>query len=246
MIVRVTVTPRLHPNNVFDRVNVLSSDTPYIMNPSPVMQAIKGMSNNKKYCEPSIARVYAEHVRGAERICRPPPVSLDTCCIFTKVCKHYNNSDPVLTSQLKMRTRLKYDLDLDSRLWVVHRKAKISGCEFTSGESIEGVKRSSDDRMLRCGSIITLVSGGRSLYAWVKRFLSFDTIHLAHVRWLPIPEYPCANPFVVVLRNDGPIPDLACTVELTRVDPSRIAILHSEEDACMYPMRLTGIDTMPL
>ena len=26
MVVRVTVTPRLHPNNVFDRVNVLSSD----------------------------------------------------------------------------------------------------------------------------------------------------------------------------------------------------------------------------
>ena len=35
--------------------------------------------------------------------------------------------------------------NLDVRLWVVHRSAKIGGVLFTAGESIEGVKRSSDD-----------------------------------------------------------------------------------------------------
>ena len=200
------------------------------------------MSNNQKYCEPSIARVYAEHVRGAESISRPPPISLETRCISTYACKNYDDSDPLLSVRLSTEMRLQYQTDLDTRLWVVHKRAKICGVKFTSGESIEGVKRSADDKMLRCGSVITLVAGGRSLYAWVIKFLSFDKIHLAHVRWLPIPEYPCGNPVVVLLRNCGPIPDRPCTVNLTDIDPSRVAILN--EETCKYMLRLTGIDTM--
>ena len=138
--------------------------------------------------------------------------------------------------------RLQYKTDLDTRLWVVHKRVKICGVTFTSGESIEGVKRSADDKMLRCGSVITLVAGRRSLYAWVIRFLSFDKIHLAHVRWLPIPEYPCGNPVVVLLRNGGRQPDRPCIVNLTHIDPSRIAILN--EGTGKYMLRLTGIDTM--
>ena len=88
-----------------------------------------------------------------------------------------------------------------------------------------------------------LKQGGRSLHVWVIRFLSFDKIHLAHVRWLPIPEYPCGNPLVVVLRRGGRLPNLPCTVELTDIDPSRVAMLHDNRD-CSHPMRLTGIDTM--
>ena len=156
------------------------------------------MSNNQRYCEPSIARVYAEHVRGATRISCPPPISLETRCINNQACKRYTDSDPLLTQQLKARMRMEYRTDgLDVGLWVVYKSAKIGGVLFTSGESIEGVKRSSDDKMLRCGSVITLVLGGRSLYAWVIRFLSFDRIHLAHVRWLPIPEYPLALPLLL-------------------------------------------------
>ena len=167
------------------------------------------MSNNRRYCEPSIARVYAEHVRGASNICRPPPVSLDTRCVHNQACKRYTDSDPLLSPQLMARMTREYRTDnLDVRLWVVHRSAKIGGVLFTAGESIEGVKRSSDDKMLRCGSVITLVSGGRSLYAWVIRFLSFDKIHLAHVRWLPIPIYPCGSPVIITLRNRGRIPRL--------------------------------------
>ena len=99
-------------------------------------------------------------------------------------------------------------------------------------------------KMLRCGSVITLVSGGRSLYAWVIRFLSFDKIHLAHVRWLPIPTYPCGSPVIVTLRNRGRIPRLSSTVDLTDIDPSRVAILN--ENTFKYVMRFTGIDTMPV
>ena len=183
------------------------------------------MSNHKRYCEPSIARVYAEHVRGTSRICRPPPISLETRCVDTHACKHYTDSDPSLSQQLRDRMRTEYRADtLDVRLWVVHKSAKIGGVFFTAGESIEGVKRSGDDKMLRCGSVITLVSRGRSLYAWVIRFLSFDKIHLAHVRWLPFPEYPYGTPVIVTLPNGGPIPRLASTLDLTDIDPSRVAI----------------------
>ena len=201
------------------------------------------MSNNQKYCEPSIARVYSENVRGASPISRPPPFSLETRCVSTHACKQYDDSDPLLSSELETHMRDHYKIVLGTRLWVVHKRAKVCGVLFTSGESIKGVKRCPSDKMLRCGSIITLVKGGRSLYAWVIKFLSFDRIHLAHVRWLPIPEYPCGNPIVVLLRTGGRLPNRSCTVDLTDIDPSRVAILH-ENRHCSYPMRLTGIDTM--
>jgi len=201
------------------------------------------MSKNKKYCEPSIARVYTETVRGSDVICRPPPVSLETRCISTKVCKHYDLRDPVLNCQLSAGMSLKYGLDLDPCLWVVHKRAKIGGVTFTSGEPITGVKRSSDDKMLRCGSVVTTVQRGKSLYAWVIRFLSFDTNHLAHVKWFPIPEYPFENnPIVALLRHGGPKPDLSCTLDLTEIDPSQVAILR--EGRNLYPMRLSGINVM--
>lgn len=209
------------------------------------MQVIKDMSNNRRYCEPSIARVYAEHVRGTDNISRPPPMSLETRCVDNHACKRYTDSDRLLSQQLRERMAMEYRTDdLDIGLWVVHKNAKIGGVLFTAGESIEGVKRSSDDKMLRCGSVITLVSGGRSLYAWVSKFLSFDKIHLAHVRWLPFPEYPCGTPVIVTLPNGGRVPRLPCTLDLTDIDPSRVAILS--EDTCKYVMRLTGIDTMPV
>ena len=214
-----------------------------MVNTNPYIQAVKDMSNNRRYCEPSIARVYAEHARGTDCITCPPPISLETRCVHNHTSKPYTDSDPLLTQQLKERMRMKYrTAGLDVRLWVVHKIAKIGGVLFTAGESIEGVKRSNADKMLRCGSVITLVLGGRSLYAWVIRFLSFDSIHLAHVRWLPIPEYPCGTPVIVTLRNGGRIPRLPSTLDLTDIDPSRIAILN--EDTFKYVMRLTGIDTM--
>ena len=201
------------------------------------------MSNNQKYCEPSIVRVYSEHVRGATPISRPPPFSLETHCISTHACKHYDDGDPLLSAELDTHTREHYKTVLDTRLWVVHKRSKVCGVTFTSGESIKGFKRCPSDKMWRCGSIITLIKGGRSLYAWVIRFLSFDKIHFTQVRWLPIPEYPCGNPIVVLLRSGGRLTNLSCTVDLTDIDPSRVAILH-ENRHCSYPMRLTGIDTM--
>jgi len=200
------------------------------------------MSNQRKYCEPSIARVYSERVRGEEQIRCPPPISLDTRCVHKRACKRYQDTDPVLSLRLRSIMRAKYGRDMQMDLWMVHKRARIGGGEFTSGESIRGVKRVSE-KMLRCGSVITLVTGGRSLYAWVIKFMSFDSIHLAHVRWLPVPEYPYETPVIVKLRDRGPMPGLPCTVNLTDIDPSQVAILHEGLD--MFVIRFSGIDTMP-
>ena len=199
------------------------------------------MSNQRKYCEPSIARVYAERVRGEEQIKCPPPISLDTRCKHTRGSKCYQDTDPMLSTRLRAIIQSKYGIDLQTDLWMVHKKARICGVEFTSGEPIVGVKRAGE-KMLRCGSVITLVKGGRSLYAWVIKFMSFDSIHLAHVRWLPVPEYPYNTPVIVKLRQGGPLTDFPCTVSLTDIDPSRVAILHEGLD--MFVIRFTGIDTM--
>ena len=122
----------------------------------------------------------------------------------------------------------------------VHTHAKIGGVNFVSGEDINGV---GGGHMLRCSSVVTLVRGGRSLYAWVKHFLSFDHTHVAHVRWLPVPDFPTGSPMVVRLMRANPTPREPPVVSLLDIKPSRIAIVH--EDACMYMIHLNGIATMP-
>ena len=100
------------------------------------------------------------------------------------------------------------------------------------------------DHMRRCSSVITLVRGGRSLYARVIRFMSYDRLHVAHVEWLSIPDFPTGSPMVVRLVRGNPTPPREpCIVQLQDIEPTRIAIVH--EDTCMYMIHLNGIATMP-
>ena len=60
--------------------------------------------------------------------------------------------------------RMEYRTDtIDIRLWVVHKRAKIGGVWFTAGESIEGVRRSSDDKMSEYMKADTITSILRTL-----------------------------------------------------------------------------------
>ena len=175
------------------------------------MQTVKDMAKQRKHCEASIARVYSEFLSATKPIHSPPPISLETCCIDSKQSKAYVPTTDVHVSGLLQRlTSQEYcGAEVDVRLWTVHMRAKICGVEFTSGERMTGVRRM-NEKMNRCGSVVTLVRGGRSLYAWVIRFLSFDKIHVAHVRWLPVPEYPTGSPLVVRLNGGHPPPDQPC------------------------------------
>ena len=80
------------------------------------------------------------------------------------------------------------------------------------------------------------------MYVWVIRFLRYDRLHVAHVSWLPTPDYPTGSPMVVRVMRDGPKPNLPCIVPLIDIDPTHVVVLH--EQTCMYMMRLNGIDTM--
>ena len=207
-------------------------------------KVIKNMATQRKHCEASIARVYSERVRTENVIVNPKPVSLETCCIHNRCSKSYADTDPQLSEQLKKIFDEKYSVHMDPNLWMVHTRASIGGVMFTAGEDIHGVKRHSKEKMLRCGSVITVVAGNRSLYAWVERFLSFDSIHVAHVKWLPVPDYPTGSPVVVRLKRGGVKPNMKFIVELVDIDPSSISLLHV--DSGIYVMRMKGIDTMPV
>ena len=228
------------------RLPLTPTPTPFL-NPkyfvSNSVQTVKDLAKQRQNCEASIARVYSEYLRGTENVHSPPPVSLDTRCVSTQFCKGYVDTNRWLSSSLRRMTRQEYNgVDIDVSLWTVHKRAKISGVGFTSGQPMEGVRRAGE-KMNRCSSVITLIRGGRSLYAWVIRFLSFDRIHVAHVRWLPAPEYPTGNPLVVRLNTGHPPPDQPCIVSLQDIDPSKVSI--SLENEYIYVIRMSGVDTTP-
>ena len=55
---------------------------------------------------------------------------------------------------------------------VCHNKANICGVEFTSGQPIDGGTTG------RCGSVLTCVIGGRSVYGKVVKFFSHICDHI--------------------------------------------------------------------
>ena len=209
-------------------------------------QVVKDMARQRKHCEASIARVYSEHVRAAPLPVTTslPPVSLETRCMSQKtIDKHYTDTDPLLSRCLKRMVRREYSgARVNVCLWTIHKRAKIGGTEFVADQPLSGVRRR-NEKMNRCASVITLVRGGRSLYARVLRFMNFDRLHVAHVAWLPVPDYPTGTPVVVRLVRDDPVPNEDCIISLIDVDPTYVAMMH--EDTCMYVMRMHGVDTMP-
>ena len=207
-------------------------------------QVVKDMAKQRKHCEASIARVYSDHLQVTPLVKSPPPVSLETCCVYTKTkIKHYTDTDPLLSTCLRRMVRNEYSgARSDVCLWTIHQRAKIGGTHFVAGNPLTGVRRR-NEKMKRCASVITLVRGGRSLYAWVIQFMHFDRLHVAHVSWLPIPDYPTGTPVVVRLVRDNPKPNEGCIIPLIDIHPTNVSILH--EDTCMYMMRMHGVDTMP-
>ena len=82
-----------------------------------------------------------------------------------------------------------------------------------------------------------------SLYVYVIQFLSFDRIHVAHVKWLPVPDYPTGTPvFARLTRGQNPPPE-PCIVSLREIDPSKVAMLHEGDH--VYMMRMSGVNTIP-
>ena len=100
-----------------------------------------------------------------------------------------------------------------------------------------------------CGSVITTVVGGRSLYARVESFLHVrgeECPGYAIVKWFGEPSYPFGIPLVVRVSDDGSDIENAYgnVIKITSIDPSRVMI-DPEGEGFYYMMRDSGYDTVP-
>ena len=104
----------------------------------------------------------------------------------------------------------------------------------------------------RCGSVITCVISGRSLFARVKRFFKVlgEPEHLgyASVSWFSEPEYLYPdNPLGVRCKEDGSEieGEVGSVIRITQIDPTQIMV-EPEVDTDMYVMiRDAGYNTRP-
>ena len=127
-----------------------------------------------------------------------------------------------------------------------YKRCKIGGKKFTSGEVL-CVGR-------RCGSVVTMVSGDRSVYGLIKYCYRvscqcLNSIDFVVVTWFPFPTYPDRDPLTVKIVIRGlDINNITqmCVTPLCDVQPSRIAVELEHEHNNMYMLRLEGIDTNPM
>ena len=100
-----------------------------------------------------------------------------------------------------------------------------------------------------CGSVITCVVDGRSLYARVNRFLTIKgdrSRGYASVSWFDVPEYPLGNPLVVRVREDGRCLDdrYGPIVRITQIDPSQVMVEPASDGETHFMMRDAGYDNV--
>ena len=126
-----------------------------------------------------------------------------------------------------------------------HDLATIGGKSFHAGEKLS-LGRS-------CGSVVTMVSGGRSIYGLVQKFVRVVCtcdrfIDFAIVGWLPFPYYPDSDPLTVVIQLNGlDVNNIAVhqLVPLYDIQPSRVAVEIDTRNDCLYMLRIEGLDVMP-
>ena len=106
----------------------------------------------------------------------------------------------------------------------------------------------------RCGSVVTMVKMGRSVYGLVKCFYRVccscnvftDFVVLT---WFPPTEYPDRDPLTVRISLNGvDVNNITSldVVPLYSIQPSRVAVRFDRTNDCMYVMRLEGLDKSPL
>ena len=127
-----------------------------------------------------------------------------------------------------------------------HSKAIIGGKDFTAGESLISGRR--------CGSVVTMVKRGRSVYGLVKRFIRVlcgcvRVYDFAIVSWFPLPVYPDGDPLTVRIALEGvdDVNDIGDVdvVSLNDIQPSRVLVEIDSENDSMYMMRKDGVDVIP-
>lgn len=103
----------------------------------------------------------------------------------------------------------------------------------------------------RCGSVITCVIRGRSLYARVKRFIKVDDDDCpgyASVDWFSAPVYLFDDviPLGVSVTEDGSRVERevgTSILRITQIDPSAIMVERDVTNGRFLMMRDSGYDT---
>ena len=161
---------------------------------------------------------------------------LHRCVLSTPFKGHTSVTDDEI-SDLRM-----LGCSLDGLDVTAYKIAFVLGQHFRAGEW------GSDSP--RCGSVVTCVVNGRSLYARVRRFLSVDgdvCVGYASVEWFSKPEYPFGNPLVVRVDVDGSAVELelGCIIRVTDIDPSPVMVERCVDGVTCFMMRDCGYDTVP-
>jgi hypothetical protein len=150
------------------------------------------------------------------------------------------SSQDCVATQLELGSLRMMDVDVEDHLSIQEFKvAHVLGKHFRSGEW---------GSPFRCGSVITCVMDGRSLYARVERFLKVDNVDsagFASVTWFGVPEYPFDIPLVVKCSERQPqrlVDRYGCIVPITKIDPSQVMVERSPDGFC-FMMRDSGLDT---
>ena len=124
-----------------------------------------------------------------------------------------------------------------------HPRAIIGGKRFNAGENLIVGQR--------CGSVVTMVRGGRSVYGLVKHFYRVCcgcnvAKDFAMITWFPLPEYPDNDPLTVKISlndvNDMNNIVSMHAVPLFDIQPSRVCVRFDRDRDCMYMMRLEGLN----
>jgi len=147
-------------------------------------QVIKGMSKHRGRCEASIARVYSEHAVGREPLVSPGSISEETGVIGRS--KWYTTHDPNIHRMIVDMVTREIGVCQDPPRFREYKRVLIGGKQFTSNESLMGVRRVGE-KMFRCGSVVTMTTGGRnhggsSIYGWVRRFITCGVVNMTEIK----------------------------------------------------------------
>lgn len=101
----------------------------------------------------------------------------------------------------------------------------------------------------RCGSIVTSVINGQSMYGKVIKFFSSACERVksmyAFVEWMNVPDYPVSGtPIVVRLRDNASTCIASPVLSIFDIDPSRIICERSDIENCSYMCRIEGLDSI--
>ena len=137
------------------------------------------------------------------------------------------------------------------RVLGVHVRDLLSISEFKVAHILGKHFKAGEWGSFRCGSVITCVMNGRSLYAKVNRFIKVEDDNCegyASVTWFGVPEYPfLENPLVVKCSEEQPedlVDELGSIIRITQIDPSQVMVERSVDRMHCFMMRDSGFDTI--